>query len=703
MRSFLILAMMLTLAGSSLAQEPWKYPESPRGEVVDVYHGTRVSDPYRWLEDPDSEPTRKWVEAQNQLTFSYLHSGPTFARLKQRLTEIWNFERYGTPFRDGGRMFYFKNNGLQNQSVLYMLTDEKAEPKVVLDPNSMSADGTVSTSIHEVSHDGKHLAYGIQASGSDEQAVKIRQVDTGADLAETLKWCKFSSVAWTADSQGFYYNRFPEPGSVAKEDENSYNKVFFHKIGTPQAADKLIYEDPKDKELLFSPAVTDDGRYLFLYVNRGTDPKNMLYCQDLSQPGSALIKLVDREVALYSVIDNVGKTLYLHTDLDAPRGRLITMEPVPGSAGRTIVPESEDVIDRVAMVDNRLFVVVLRDARHVVKMYDLEGKLLGELPLPGLGTISALSGKRTDKEIFLSFASYLFPQTIYRYEVASGQLSIFRQPEVSFDFGAYQTRQIFATSKDGTRVPMFVTARKDLKLDSSNPTLLYAYGGFNISLTPSFSASRLVWLENGGVLVVANLRGGNEYGEEWHQAGMLGKKQNVFDDFIACAETLIKEGYTRPDRLACNGGSNGGLLVAAMVTQRPDLFGAAVCQVPVVDMLRYHKFTVGRFWVPEYGSSEDPEQFKFLYAYSPLHRVKPGTRYPPLLITTADTDDRVVPAHAKKLAAALQTAQAGPAPILIRVETKAGHGGGKPTSKVIEEAADIYTFLIKTFAMEKGS
>ncbi len=698
-----ILALVVTLASVSVSEEPWKYPQSPRGDVVDVYHGTSVSDPYRWLEDPDSEATRTWVEAQNQLTFSYLHAGPTFDRLKKRLTEIWNFERYSLPFREGGRTFYFKNNGLQNQSVLYMLTGDTAEPRVVLDPNAMSADGTVSTSIHKVSPDGKLMAYGIQASGSDQQEVKVRQVDTGTDLAESLKWCKFTSVGWTSDSQGFYYNRFPEPGTVAKEDENSYNKVSFHKLGTPQSTDKLIYDYPQDKELLFTPAVTDDGRYLFLYVNRGTDPKNMLYCQDLSKPGSPMIKLVDKEEALYNVIDNVGSTVYLHTDLQAPRGRIITMDPSKRTPPRTIVPQSSDVIDYVAMVNNRLFVAAMRDARHVVKMYDLEGKSLGELPLPGLGTVNGMSGKRTDREMFLGFASFLVPQTSYRYEVPSGQLSIFRQPRVAFDFDAYQTKQIFATSKDGTKVPMFVTARKDLKLDSSNPTLLYAYGGFNISLTPSFSASRLVWLENGGVLVVANLRGGNEYGEEWHQAGMLGKKQNVFDDFIACAETLIKEGYTRPDRLACNGGSNGGLLVAAMVTQRPYLFGAAVCQVPVVDMLRYHKFTVGRFWVPEYGSSDDPEQFKFLHAYSPLHHVKQGAKYPPLLITTADTDDRVVPAHAKKFAAALQAAQGGPAPILIRVETKAGHGGGKPTSKVIEEAADIYTFLIKTFGMEKKS
>lgn len=687
------------LAAAAHADPTWTYPDAPRADVVDTYHGVKVQDPYRWLEEPESPATVKWVEAENKLTFAYLHAGPTFEKLKKRLTEIWNYERYGLPFREAGRTFYFKNNGLQNQSVLYML-DGTAE-KVVLDPNTMSADGTVSTSIHDISPDGKLMAYGMQASGSDKQVVRVRKVDSASDLPEELKDCKFTDVGWLADSTGFYYNRFPTPGTVPKEDENSYNRVYFHKLGTEQSSDKLIYENPKDKELMYSPAVTDDGRYLFLYVSRGTDPKNMLYYRDLSVAGSPIVKLIDKEEASYGVIDNVGTKLYVQTDKEAPRGKVVMTDLArPGSGWQTVVPTGQDVIDFVAMVDNRLFVATMKDAQHVVKIYDLEGKPLGQLGLPGIGSVTGLSGKRTDKDLFLTFASFLTPPTVYNYQVASEQLAVFRQPRVDFDFGAYETKQLFATSQDGTRVPMFVTARKGLKLDGANPTLLYAYGGFNISLTPSFSASRLVWLENGGVLVVANLRGGNEYGEDWHQAGMLGRKQNVFDDFYACAEHLIQAGYTRNSLLACNGGSNGGLLVATSITQRPDLWGAAVCQVPVVDMLRYHKFTVGRFWVPEYGSSDDPEQFKFLYAYSPLHRVEDRT-YPPLLITTADTDDRVVPAHAKKFAATLQsTAVSNPNPMLIRIETKAGHGGGKPTSKVIDEAADIYTFLFKTFHME---
>ncbi|MEW6278260.1 MAG: prolyl oligopeptidase family serine peptidase [Candidatus Eremiobacterota bacterium] len=696
-RAFLSLALAVLLA-SPVLSKPWEYPESPRGEAVDSYHGVEVDDPYRWLEEPDSPATTRWVEAQNRLTFGWLRQGPTFERLKARLTTIWNYARYSLPGREAGRLFYFKNDGLQNQSVLYVLEGPQAEPRMVLDPNALSADGTASTSIHDVSPDGKLLAYGISYSGSDRQVVRVREVDTGKELPETLEWCKFTSVAWTRDNLGFYYNRYPEPGTVSKEDENNYNRVYHHRLNTPQSADELVYERPDAKELGFAPATTDDGRYLFLTVWHGTDPKNRLYYKDLTLKDGPIVKLLDKADAMYSLIDNVDTIIYLHTDLDAPRGRVVALDLTRPDRWRTVVPESQDVIDTVAMVDNRLFVAKMRDARHVVQIYDLEGKSLGELPLPGLGTVTGMSGKRTDRDLYLQFASYLIPPTVYRFQ--AGKLEVFRQPRVDFDFSPYATRQLFATSKDGTRVPMFVTCRKDLTLDGSHPTILYGYGGFNISLTPTFSASRLAWLEAGGILAVANLRGGNEYGETWHQAGMLGNKQNVFDDFIACAEHLIAQGYTRRDRLAINGGSNGGLLVAACETQRPDLFGAVVCQVPVIDMLRYHKFTVGRFWVPEYGSSDDPEQFRFLYAYSPLHRVKPGTAYPPTLITTADTDDRVVPAHAKKFAAALQAVQRGSAPVLVRVETRAGHGGGKPTSKVIEEAADIYTFLFKTFGME---
>lgn len=692
-RHIAALALVGLAAGACLAD--WSYPAAPRGKVVDTYHGVEVADPYRWLEDPDSSETHNWVEAENRLTFSYLHAGPTYAALKKRLTQIWNYERFGLPFREAGRTFFFKNNGLQNQSVLYMLQGNVQA--VVLDPNTMSSDGTVATSIHDVSPDGKLMVYGVQSSGSDRETVKVRAVDTARDLPDTLQYCKFTSVGWIKDSSGFYYNRFPAPGTVPKEDENSFNKVYYHKLGTEQTADALIYENPQDKELMFSPAVTDDGRYLFLYVNRGTDPKNMLYYRDLSAPDSPIVKLIDREEALYNVIDNVDTRLYLQTDKDAPRGKVVMTDLAQPGSWTTVVPASDDVIDSVAMVNNKLFVACMRDAHHVVKIFNLDGKPEGEIPLPGIGSVTGLSGQRTDKDLFLGYASFLTPPTIYRYD---GKLEVFRQPKVDFDFTPYETRQVFAPSKDGTQVPIFVTMRKDMELDSSHPLLLYAYGGFDISLTPSFSASRLVWLENGGILAVANLRGGNEYGEEWHQAGMLSRKQNVFDDMIGSAEYLMQQGYTRRELLACNGGSNGGLLVAAMITERPDLWGAAVCQVPVIDMLRYHLFTVGRFWVPEYGSSDDPEQFKFLYAYSPLHNVKKGVDYPPTLITTADTDDRVVPAHAKKFAATLQAVQTGDHPILIRIETRAGHGGGKPTSKVIDEAADIYTFLFKTFKME---
>ena len=685
-----------------LHAQTWPYPPARKADVVDDYHGTKVADPYRWLEDPDSEETRAWVAAQNELTFGYLRAWPHYQTIKKRLTQLWNYERYSVPRRVGDRYFFSKNDGLQNQSVLYVQQELDGEARVVLDPNKLSADGTVALRTQAYSRDGSLLAYGLSSSGSDWQEIRIRNVDSGEDYPEVLKWCKFARVAWKPDNSGFFYNRFPDPSTVPPEDQNNFNRVYWHKLGTPQSEDVLVYERPDQKEWSFRPTVTHDGKYLVLYVSHGTDPRNRIYYRELESDGP-FIKLLDQADANYTPIGNVGSVFYFKTNLDAPRGRIIAVDVTQPQREnwREIVPESQDVLSSVTLVNNRFVAAYLHDAHHQLKLFDLEGKLVRELPLPGIGSVFGITGQPDHTEMFVGFASFLYPTTIFRYDFETDAFEVFKKSELDFDASRYETRQVFYHSKDGTRVPMFITHRKGLELNGNNPTLLYGYGGFNISLTPRFRVDRLLWLENGGVYAVANLRGGSEYGEEWHRAGTLERKQNVFDDFIAAAEWLIANQYTNSSRLAINGGSNGGLLVAACMTQRPELFGAVVCQVPVIDMLRYHKFTVGRFWVSDYGNAEaNPEHFKFLYAYSPLHNIKSGTAYPPTLVTTADTDDRVVPAHAKKFVATLQANDAGKNPILIRIETKAGHGGGKPTSKRIEELTDIYTFLFKTFGME---
>lgn len=693
---------MMMLLGSVLAlpAQPLQYPHSKKAEVIDDYHGVRVADPYRWLEDAEAEDTQAWVAAQNKLTFSYLEKISSRPAIKQRLTELWNYPRYSVPVREGGRYFYTKNDGLQNQAVLYLQEKLEGEARVVLDPNQLSADGTVALTNQAYSKDGGLLAYGLSSRGSDWQEIKIRNVDTGADFEETLKWCRFAGIAWRHDRQGFYYNRFPEPGTVAKADENNFNRVYYHRLGTPQTQDQLVFERPDFKELGFIPFITDDGKYLVLYVYHGTDPKNRIYYRAVDSDGP-FVRLLEEADASYTPIDNDGTIFYFQTDLQAPRGRVIAidLEQPAREHWREIIPEQPEVISFATMVNNQFVVAYMRDAQHVLKVYGRDGGFVRELPLPTIGSISGLSGRRQDTEMFLQFTSFLFPATIYRYDFTTDRLVEFRGAAIKFDPTPYETQQIFYSSKDGTRVPMFLTHKRGLARNGENPVLLYGYGGFNVSLTPWFSVSSALWLENGGVLAVPSLRGGGEYGEEWHQAGTLARKQNVFDDFIAAAEWLCANGHTNPRKLAISGGSNGGLLVAACLVQRPELFGAALCQVPVIDMLRYHKFTVGRYWISDYGDPDKPEDFKFLYAYSPLHRVQPGVAYPPTLITTADTDDRVVPAHGKKFAATLQAAQAGPHPILIRIETKAGHGGGKPTTKMIEESADIYAFLFKTFGM----
>ncbi|OBQ39431.1 MAG: prolyl endopeptidase [Anabaena sp. MDT14b] len=687
----------------SNSKQPLTYPTISKSDQIDNYHGTVVADPYRALEDPDTEETKAWVEAQNQVTFSYLNEIPAREKIKQRLTKLWDYEKYGTPFKEGESYFYFKNDGLQNQSVLYTLPTLESEPRVLLDPNQLSEDGTVALSGIAISENGQLLAYGLSSSGSDWQEWKVRDIATGEDLQDHLQWIKFSGAAWTHDHQGFFYSRYDEPNEKTKlEDVNYYQKLYYHKLGTQQSEDILIYHRSDEKEWGFGGNVTEDGKYLIISIWLGTDSKNLVFYQDLTNLNSEIIELINQFAADYSFIDNDDHIFYFRTDLNAPKGRVIaidTKKPTSENC-QEIIPQAVETLESVGILNNQFVADYLQDAHSQIKIFDLKGNFIREVELPGIGSASGFGGKRHDTETFYSFTSFTTPGTIYRYDMKTGKSEIFRQPKVDFNADEYETKQVFYESKDGTKVPMFITHKKGIKLDGNNPTYLYGYGGFNISLTPNFSVSLLIWLEMGGVYAVSNLRGGGEYGEEWHQAGMKLQKQNVFDDFITAAEWLIANNYTKPAKLAIGGGSNGGLLVGTCMTQRPDLFGAALPAVGVMDMLRFHKFTIGWAWVAEYGSSENAAEFTNLYGYSPLHNLKPGIAYPPTLIITADHDDRVVPAHSFKFAAALQAAHNGNAPVLIRIEIKAGHGAGKPTAKIIEEAADKWGFLVRVLAID---
>ncbi|HEY9849790.1 MAG TPA: prolyl oligopeptidase family serine peptidase [Leptolyngbyaceae cyanobacterium] len=677
-----------------------KYPKSQKVDQIDEYHGKKVADPYRWLEDPESDETKAWVEAQNQVTFEYLNEIPVREKIKQRLTQLWDYEKFSIPFKQGDRYFYFKNDGLQNQSVLYTLTSLDGEPKLLLDPNVLSEDGTVALSGIAISEDGNLMAYGLSTSGSDWQEWKVRDVETSEDISDRLNWIKFSGASWTHDNRGFFYSRYDEPNEQTKfEDVNYFQKLYYHQLGKPQSEDILIYHRPDQKEWGFSASVTEDGKYLIISVWRGTDPKNLLFYKDLTNADSEVVELINEFEASYSFIDNDGSIFWIRTDLGAPKGRIIAIDinnPSPDN-WQEVIPPAEEVLEAVGLLNNQFIADYLKDARTQIKIFELDGTFVREVALPGIGSAGGFNGKRYDKETFYSFTSFTTPATIYHYDMVTDKSTVFRQPKVDFNPDDYETKQVFYPSKDGTQIPMFIVRKKGLQLDGNNPTYLYGYGGFNVSLTPSFSVSQLVWLELGGILAVANLRGGGEYGEDWHQAGTKLNKQNVFDDFIAAAEWLIANKYTSSAKLAIAGGSNGGLLVGACMTQRPDLFGAALPAVGVMDMLRFHKFTIGWAWCSEYGSPENPEEFEALYGYSPLHNLKADTAYPATLITTADRDDRVVPAHSFKFAAALQEAHEGEQPVLIRIETKAGHGAGKPTAKIIEEAADKWAFLVRTF------
>jgi prolyl oligopeptidase len=684
------------------------YPATRKVEVVDEIHGTKVPDPYRWLEDDNAADTKAWVAAQNEVTEAFLSKLPDRDAIRGRLSALWNFERTGAPQEFGGKWFFTHNSGLQNQSVLKVADSLDGEGRLLLDPNTLSKDGTVALANFKPSEDGKLLGYSISRGGSDWNEILIRDVATGKDTGDHLKWVKFSGISWAKDGSGFYYSRYDAPPEgAALTQRNEFQKLCFHKIGTPQSEDVVIYERKDKPRWGFGGGLTEDGNYLVIHVSEGTDPKNRFFYRPVDE-GKVIELLADAD-ASYDFIGNEGTEFYFRTDLAAPRQRIIAIDVTrpERSAWKEIVRQSEHLLQEAGMVGGRLVVEYLKDAKSAVTVFDLKGGKVREVELPGIGSAAGFRGRKDDQETFYQFTGFTDPGAIYRYDLASGKSTLWNRPAVGFDGADYETKQVFATSKDGTQVPVFVVHKKGIALDGSHRVLLSGYGGFNISLTPGFSVGRAVWLERGGILAVANLRGGGEYGSEWHQAGTRLRKQNVFDDFIAAAEWLVKENYTVPARLAIQGGSNGGLLVGACMTQRPDLFGACLPAVGVMDMLRFHKFTIGWAWEKDYGSADDPAEFEVLLRYSPYHALRPGRRYPATLVTTADHDDRVVPAHSFKFAARLQECQAedGP-PVLIRIDTSAGHGAGTALSKMIDKTADEWAFLEavlgKTTASEDG-
>jgi len=696
-----LLLVSILVLGIKTINAQLTYPVTKKGTVQDTYFGTTIADPYRWLEDDNSEETKAWVQAQNAVTTDYLSGIPFRNKVKERLSVLWNYPKYGSPRQEGAYYYFSKNDGLQNQSVLYRQKGLQGTPEVFLDPNRFSQDGTVALAGLSFSKTARYAAYQISSSGSDWQEALIMDLGTGKLIDDTIRYIKFSGITWKGD-EGFYYSRYPVPDASSKlSKQNQYHKVYFHTVGTAQAQDVLVYEDNDHPLRNVGADLTEDGRFLIIAATEGTSG-NELSIRDLKKSGSSFTKLVEGFKTEPEVVDHNGKgLLLLKTNQDAPNYKVVLIDPErPGIDNWiTIIPEKEEVLQSVGTGGGYLFCSYLKDASTKVYQYTYEGKLVREIKLPGIGTASGFGGKRDQSSFFYTFTSYTYPPTIFKYDVASGVSSVFRKTETAFDSDAYETKQVFFTSKDGTRVPMFITGKKGFSLNGTNPVLLYGYGGFNIAQTPGFSISNAFWLEQGGLYVVVNLRGGSEYGEAWHQGGMLANKQNVFDDFIGATEYLIANKYTSKERLAIRGGSNGGLLVGACMTQRPDLFKVALPAVGVLDMLRYHLFTIGWAWAVEYGRSDNAEQFKYLIEYSPLHQLKDGVSYPATLVTTADHDDRVVPAHSFKFAARLQAAHSGNAPVLIRIESKAGHGAGKPTSKQIEEAADVWSFVMQNFGM----
>jgi prolyl oligopeptidase len=671
-----------------------KYPHPPKGDVKDNYFGTVVADPYRWMENDTSAAVRKWIEEENKITFDYLDKIPFRDKIKERLEKLYDYQRFSAPFKGGDRYFFFKNDGLQNQSILYIQNDLKSTPQLFLDPNKFSEDGTVSLTTYAFSKDGRYFAYGIASGGSDWNEFHIMDVQTRKNLSDELKWIKFSGIAWYKD--GFFYSRYPMPAkSKELTSSNEFQKVYYHKIGTPQSDDIFIYGDDNNPKMTFTALTTEDERFLVIYPSQGTS-NNAVLVSDLSNPNSKVIPVIANFNNNYSVVDNIGDKLLVVTDKNAPRYRLVFIDPLqPQEANwKEVLPEEKSVLQSATIAGGKLITLYMQDANSHVYISDLDGKNKEEIKLPSIGTISEFTGKKEDRTAFYSFTSFTFPPTIYRFNVDTKQSTLYRKPDLDINFDDYMTEQIFYKSKDGTKIPMFIVYKKGIERNGKNPTYLYSYGGFNISLNPTFSASRLVLLENGGIFAMPNIRGGGEYGEAWHKAGTKLHKQNVFDDFIYAAKYLIKEKYTSPKYLAISGASNGGLLVGAVTNQHPELFRVAFPAVGVMDMLRFQKFTIGWAWVSDYGSSgESKQMFQALYKYSPLHNISSKKNYPSMLITTADHDDRVVPAHSFKYAATLQEKYKGKNPILIRIETRAGHGAGKPISKVIQEQADMWSFM----------
>jgi prolyl oligopeptidase len=678
-----------------------KYPVTKKENVVDDYNGVKVEDPYRWLEDDNSEETKAWVQEENKATFDYLSKIPYRDKIKKRIEEMWNYPKYGAPFRKGDFYYFSKNDGLQNQSVWYRQKSLTGKPEIFIDPNKLSDDGTVSLGGINFSLDGKYAAYTVQKSGSDWQEGYVMDIATKKLLSDKLDWLKFTGFSWKGD-EGFYYSHYPEPkDGDALKGKNVDRKVYYHKLGTPQSEDRLIYEDKEHPQRFAGVDLTEDERFLILTTSEGTSGGEIRFW-DTKDPSQTKFSLLIPGFATQpDIVDDAGDKLLLKTNDGAPNYKLVLIDPKNPSKEnwKTIIPEQKEVLLGVGTGGGFLFASYLKDASTKVYQYTYNGKLVHEIKLPGIGTAGGFGTERKYKEFFYTFTSFNYPPTIFKYDIKTGQSSLFRKTEVKFKPEDYEVKQVFVNSKDGTKVPVFLTYKKGLLLNGNNPTLMYGYGGFNIPTTPGFSPSVIFFLEQGGVYASVCMRGGSEYGEDWHKSGMLEKKQNVFDDFISAGEWLINNKYTNSGKLAIQGGSNGGLLIGACITQRPELFKVAIPQVGVMDMLRYHKFTIGYAWAVEYGSSDNPEQFKYLYKYSPLHNLKPGVKYPATLITTADHDDRVVPAHSFKFAATLQADNASDNATLIRIETKAGHGGGMPTSKRIELATDIWSFVMYNLGM----
>lgn len=708
MKYLMSIALAIFLLGSCMDPdtstdaevENIQYPDTKKVDTVDNYFGTEVADPYRWLEDDEADEVAVWVEEQNKVTFDYLDNIPFRESIRQRLENIWDYPKYSAPFKEGNNYFFYKNDGLQNQSVLYVQEGLDGEPEVFLDPNKLSEDGTVALSSVSVSNDHQYLAYSTSASGSDWKEISVMNIETKEKMIDKCNWVKFSGISWYKN--GYYYSRYDAPKEGAEySSKNEFHKLYYHTLGTDQSNDELIYEDKEHAERNVYGRVTDDESYLLLYLAESTSG-NMLMVKDLNTEGSDFVTLMDNFDHEADLVDHVDGKLLFHTNLNAPKWRLVSADPNQSGFDNwtDVLPEQEEVLRSVRVAGSSIYATYMVNAISKVRAYDFNGKFENEIEMPTIGTTGGISGKKGDNIAFYTFSSFTFPSTIYQYNTETRTSEIFRKSDIDFNADDYETNQVFYKSKDGTSIPMFIVHKKGIKMDGTNPTYLYGYGGFNISILPRFSLTRLILLENGGIYAQANLRGGGEFGEEWHEGGMLNNKQNVFDDFIAAAEYLIEEDYTSSDRLAISGRSNGGLLVGACMTQRPELYKVALPGVGVMDMLRFHKFTIGWAWVGEYGSSETEEHFKNLYSFSPLHNIKANVAYPATLVTTADHDDRVVPAHSFKFISTLQEHHVGEAPVMIRIDVKAGHGSGKPTSKIIDEWADIWSFVFYNLGVE---